>query len=153
MKIKKRLWLIVVVFVALAPLLMADTGPKPGMDFALEYEISPAPQIAAVTLLECQQADCSDAAPLEELGPQGIWCDSNTECRSMAYGYNGEYFQLVLEFDDGTSLNSNIFVKTYFNSRYAVTVQADTLLVEEVGGSGDPGDFFSQPGCSFQPSR
>lgn len=153
MKTKKGLLLVVVMLVALAPLLMADIGPKPGMDFTLEYQVSPAPQITAVTLMECAQADCSDAAPLEELGPQGIWCDSNTECRSTAYGYNGEYFQLVLEFDDGTSLTSNIFGKTYFDSRYAVTVQADALLVEEVGGSGNPDDILTQPGCSFHPFR
>ena len=140
----KRFSLLVLVLLVLAPLTMADTGPKPGMQFTLDYEISPVPEIDYAELLECDLADCSDAVPLEEMGPQGVWCDDAEFCKSMAYGYNGEYFQLVLHFADGETLTSNVFAKEYFNTYYDVTVQADGLLVEQVGGSGQG------PGCSLQ---
>jgi hypothetical protein len=134
MAAKKHYLLISIVLLTIAPLLMADMGPKPAMDFEIIYKISPVPEITAVTLLECDESDCSDAAPLEELGPQGIRCTSNTSCDSMAYGY-ADYFRLVLEFSDGTSRTSNIFTKRNFNARYEVTVGPDDLFVDQTGGS------------------
>ena len=139
---KTRLLFLTLLMLAFAPLLMADTGPKPAMDFELEYVLSPAPEITTATLLECQQKDCSDGVPLEELGPQGIHCPSNTECYSMAYGYNGEYFQLVLEFSDGVTRTSNVFTKHRFNASYRVTVTDNALEVEKAGGSGNPLAYF-----------
>jgi len=139
---KTRLLLLTLLLLAFAPLLMADTGPKPAMDFELEYEISPAPEIIAVTLLECQQEDCSDGLPLEEFGPQRIHCPSSTDCYSMAYGYHGEYFQLVLEFSDGVTRTSNVFTKHRFNASYKVTVGEDALEVKRAGGSGNPLLYF-----------
>ena len=138
MRNKTRLLLLTLLLLAFAPLLMADAGPKPAMDFELEYEISPAPEIRAVTLLECQQEDCSDGTALEELGSQGIHCPSSTDCHSMAYGYDGKYFQLVLEFSDGVTRTSNVFTKHRFNASYKVSVTEDTLEVKKAGGSGNP---------------
>jgi hypothetical protein len=61
----------------------ADHGPKPTLDFAFTQEF-PGPQVNIVsgTLLECQQADCSDAHPLPEMGPQRFSCEV-TSCRAI----------------------------------------------------------------------
>lgn len=142
MSTRRRFLFLSLILIAITPLLMADMGPKPSMDFALDYEISPTPNIEAVRLLVCEQSDCSDAVPLEEMGPQGIRCDTNTECYAMAYGFPGEYFKLVLEFDDGTIRTSNIFTHHKFAARYKVTVTADALEVKKNGGSGNPFDWI-----------
>ena len=142
MKIKKHNLLIVVIVLALTPLLMADMGPKPSMDFELEYDISPIPNIVSSILMECDEPDCSDGEPLEDMGPQGLYCYTNDECTSVAYGYNGEYFQMVLEYDDGVTRTSNVFTHHKFAARYKVTVLQDALEVEKNGGSGNPYDMI-----------
>lgn len=131
---KKHLLFLSLVLIALSPLLKADMGPKPTMTFEIIYEVSPEPEILSVTLLQCDDPDCSDAAPLEEMGPQGIRCTTNTECDALAYGF-ADYSRLVLEFDNDTSYTSNVFEMSHFNSRYEVTVTEDGMAVDEVGGS------------------
>lgn len=153
-----RFYSLIFVLLILSPLMLADTGPKPEMEFSILYEISPAPEIDYAELLMCEQSDCSDAVLLEEAGPQGIWCSDNSECLSRAYGYQGEYFQLVLYFTDEIVLTSNVFTKDHFYSFYDVTVSANDLQVEQVGGRGPTilPDFEqgtsnqSGPGCSLQ---
>ena len=48
---KTRLLVLTLLLLVFAPLLMADVGPKPGMDFELKYELSSAPEITAITLI------------------------------------------------------------------------------------------------------
>jgi hypothetical protein len=79
-------------------------------------------------LYECDWSDCRDAAPLEDLGPQGLYCEP-TSCRALGYGF-APYHILEIEFSDGTTRRSNIFETEGFESRYTVTVQPDDLLVE-----------------------
>jgi hypothetical protein len=79
-------------------------------------------------LFECNESDCSDAAPLEELGPQGLYCEPES-CRAIGYGF-APYHILEIEFSDGISRRSNIFETDGFNSFYTVNVRADDLLVE-----------------------
>ncbi|HKJ26664.1 MAG TPA: hypothetical protein VJ965_03415 [Anaerolineales bacterium] len=148
---RNRLLLLSLVLLILSPFLMADMGPKPGMDFELFYDISPVPTITEVILMECSQPDCAGAVPLEELGPQGIRCPTNTTCDSMAYGYSGDHFQLLLSFDDGSTRTSNTFEKKHFNSEYEVRILDDLLVVEEVGGSGNPANmvFYGILGVAF----
>ena len=112
-----------------AYIVLADTGPKPSMEFAFNQE--PTGEQATIVsgiLYECDQPDCSDAAALEELGPQGLYCEVES-CRALAYGF-APYHQLEIEFSDGVTRESNIFETAGFDSKYKVTVRPDDLLVE-----------------------
>ncbi len=113
---------------------LADIGPKPTMEF--EFDLPNGVTIASGIQYECDQADCSDAAPLEELGPQRLFCDAE-RCSAIAYGF-APYHRLEIQFSDGKTLQSNVFETIDFNSNYFVTVNADGLLVEEVSGSPAP---------------
>jgi hypothetical protein len=79
-------------------------------------------------LYECNQPDCVDAAPLEELGPQGLYCEA-TSCRAFGYGF-APYHILEIEFSDGVTRRSNIFETAGFASKYTVTIQPDDLSVK-----------------------
>ena len=108
---------------------LADTGPKPTMDFSFKQELSGDQlMIVSGTLFECDQSDCSDAAPLKELGPQRFTCDV-TSCSALAYGFS-DYHKLKVQFSDGKTRQSNIFKTAGFESHYTVTIRADDLLVE-----------------------
>ena len=62
-----------------AHVVLADTGPKPTMDFEFKQELTGEPvTITSGILYECEQPDCSDASPLEELGPQRFTCEANS---------------------------------------------------------------------------
>ncbi len=108
---------------------LADTGPKPTMEFTLHYDATATPgTITSATLYECKQENCSDAAPLAELGPQRLTCDVQS-CHALAYGF-APYHKLRIQFSDGKSRESNIFATAGFNAKYRVTVRSDDLLVE-----------------------
>ena len=107
----------------------AEAGPKPGMDFSFSFD-GDASDITGGELLECNQADCMDAAPLPQLGPQGFTCTVNS-CSSIAYGY-ADYHKLRITFADGRTLESNIFQKKAFSANYTVKVNKDTLEVKEI---------------------
>jgi hypothetical protein len=117
----------------------ADTGPKPTMDFAFTQAV-PGPQLTITdgTLFECEQADCSDAQALQQLGPQHFGCAANT-CDSTSYGYN-PYHRIEIHFSDGKTRRSNIFQTAGFNAKYNVTIRPDDLLVEAA-----PSLDFSSP--------
>ena len=108
---------------------LADTGPKPQMHFQFKYESTEDhPTIVSGVMYECQQADCSDAAPLEQVGPQGFFCDSEG-CRATAYGF-APYHKIVVEFSDEETRESNVFQTSGFESAYTVTVRQNDLLVD-----------------------
>ncbi|MGZ9235183.1 MAG: hypothetical protein ACXW4E_06630 [Anaerolineales bacterium] len=108
---------------------LADTGPKPSMDFQFRQEVAGEPlTITSGIFFECDQPDCSDAAPLEEGGPQGFRCEPD-HCNAVAYGF-APYHQIEIEFSDGQTRQSNIFEIAGFDSRYTVTIRPDDLLVE-----------------------
>jgi hypothetical protein len=129
---KLKLLLLSLIWVASllpAQIALADTGPKPTMDFQFKYESAEEhPTIVSGILYECQQADCSDAAPLQQLGPQGFRCDTGG-CSATAYGF-APYHKLEIEFSDEQIRQSNIFQTAGFDSKYMVTVRPDDLLVE-----------------------
>jgi len=107
----------------------ADTGPKPTMEFTFKQELSG--ETASITsgiLYECEQPNCSDAAPLQQLGPQGFSCDG-LSCSARAYGFS-QYHKLEIQFSDGKTRQSNVFKTAGFDSKYTVTIQSDDLLVE-----------------------
>lgn len=108
----------------------ADHGPKPSLDFTFTQEFPGTPvNITAGTLFECQQADCSDASPLQESGPQGFSCQI-ASCHAHGYGFS-EYHRLEITFSDGKTRQSNIFKTSGFNAKYNVTIREADLLVEE----------------------
>ena len=107
---------------------LADTGPKPTMEFDFNHEPDVELQIISGVLYECDQPDCSDAAPLEQLGPQGLYCDT-VGCLATAYGF-APYHILEVEFSDEVTRRSNIFETAGFDSRYTVIVRPDDLLVK-----------------------
>jgi hypothetical protein len=113
-----------------AHIVLADTGPKPTMEFEFKQNLPEGERHTIVSgiLYECDQSDCSDAAPLKELGPQGFYCDAQS-CRAIAYGF-APYHRIEIEFSDEITRQSNIFETAGFDSRYTVTVQPDDLLVE-----------------------
>ena len=112
-----------------AQIVLADTGPKPTMDFQFKLESNGEQvTITSGTLYECKQSDCSDAAPLQQLGPQGFRCDAKS-CSATAYGFS-DYHKLEIQFSDGKTRQSNIFQTAGFDSKYTVTVRPDDLLVE-----------------------
>lgn len=108
---------------------LADTGPKPSMDFEFKPELAgELVTIHSGILYECDQPDCSDASPLEEVGPQGLYCQAN-RCSATAYGF-APYHRLEIQFSDGQIRRSNVFETAGFDSQYTVTVRPDDLLVE-----------------------
>jgi hypothetical protein len=111
---------------------LADTGPKPTMEF--EFKQAGELTIVSGILYECNQPDCVDAAPLEELGPQRLYCEA-TSCRAIGYGF-APYHILEIEFSDGVTRRSNIFETAGFASKYTVTIQPDDLLVKAQFGLG-----------------
>lgn len=129
-KLTKLLLLFLLLAFLPARAVFADTGPKPSMDFQFRQEMTGAPPLTITSgiLFECNQPDCSDALPLEELGPQRFACEVNS-CRALAYGF-APYHQIELEFSDGRTRQSNIFETAGFESKYMVTIRPDDLLVE-----------------------
>jgi hypothetical protein len=108
---------------------LADTGPKPSMDFQFTQEMAGEPlTIMSGILYECDQPDCNDAAPIEEVGPQGFRCEE-AHCSAVAYGF-APYHQIEIKFSDGQTRQSNIFETAGFDSRYTVTIRPNDLFVE-----------------------
>jgi hypothetical protein len=120
-----------------AQIVLADTGPKPTMDFQFKQELNGEQvTITSGTLYECKHPDCSDAESLQQLGPQGFRCDTES-CSATAYGFS-DYHKLEIQFSDGKTRQSNIFQTVGFDSKYTVTVRPDDLLVE---AQLSPGNF------------
>ena len=119
-------------------LVLADTGPKPTMEFTFKQE--PTGEQLIITsgiLYECEQSNCSDALPLQELGPQRFTCNA-LNCSALAYGFS-PYHKIEIQFSDGKTRQSNIFETAGFDSKYTVTVRTDDLLVES---QFNPGNMF-----------
>ena len=134
---KKWLLLLISLLVFLpAGVALADTGPKPTMDFQFQQEMTEEPPLTITSgiLFECDQPDCSDAAPLEEAGPQRFACEI-ISCRATAYGF-APYHRIELEFSDGKTRRSNVFETAGFDSKYTVTIRPDDLFVEARFGLG-----------------
>ncbi|HEX9332148.1 MAG TPA: hypothetical protein VF896_09685 [Anaerolineales bacterium] len=126
-----KLFLLLLSLLALLPahVVLADTGPKPTMEFTFKQELAGSPvTITSGILYECEQSDCSDATPLQEAGPQRFTCEANS-CRATAYGFS-PYHKIEIQFSDGKMRQSNVFKTAAFDSQYTVTVRTDDLLVE-----------------------
>lgn len=139
-KTRTSLFLFIIIQLLLPThIVFADIGPKPSMEFGFQFASDVAESlIESGILYECDQPDCSDAAPLEELGPQALYCEVES-CRAIAYGF-APYHRLEIQFSDGVTRQSNIFETIDFDSVYLVTVNVDHLSVEEVSGSPRPPD-------------
>jgi hypothetical protein len=133
MKPKKLLLLFFLVASLSVKDAMADTGPKPTMEFTFDQSQLAAPvTIVSGILYECQEADCNDAQPLIEGGPQGFRCTAES-CDALAYGF-APYHRIEIEFSDGKTRQSNIFETAGFDSKYNVAVNPNDLLVEAQTG-------------------
>jgi hypothetical protein len=127
--IKRFILLLIIQLLLPVHVALADTGPKPTMEFVLNQEVTEeSVTIISGILYECDQPDCGDAAPIEEVGPQGLYCERQS-CRAIGYGF-APYHRLEIEFSDGITRQSNIFETAGFDSKYTVTVRPDDLLVE-----------------------
>lgn len=131
-----RKYLIPAIFILLLPVVLspiagtpvsADIGPKPWMDFPIDWGSSEPQTITSVILYTCSDPDCPDTRPLEELGPQGISCESSQMCSSLAYSYD-DYFILELTLDSGATLASST-VEFAGSGTYPVTVNNTELIV------------------------
>ncbi len=120
----------------------ADAGPKPEMEFKFVTEN---PQqtffIQEAVIYECQQADCSDAQPIDEIGPQRLYCQDD-RCTIYFYGLE-PYYQLEVISEDGKVRTSQAFAPTGFHSYYLVTVRENDLVVK----SRFAFDLLSAPIC------
>lgn len=114
----------------------ADIGPKPTMTFYFEYETDESLTIVEGILVQCEDPECLEGHPLENLGPQHFSCNP-IDCSSMAYEYAGDNL-LVITFSDGVTRMSNQFGKQHFDAVYTVTVYEDALVVVETGGKINP---------------
>lgn len=127
-----KLFILLLLIQVLLPvhIALADTGPKPTMEFEFNQELTGEPvTIKSGILYECDQPDCSDAMPMEDVGPQGLYCEPQS-CRAIGYGFS-QYHRLEIEFSDGITRQSNIFETAGFDSKYTVIIRPDDLLVEE----------------------
>jgi len=99
------------------------------MEFTFKQELTgESVTISSGTLYECDQSDCSDASPLQELGPQRFTCDASS-CSATAYGF-AAYHKIEIQFSDEKTRASNIFQTAGFDSTYTVTIRPEDLLVE-----------------------
>jgi hypothetical protein len=130
LKLIKLLLLLLSLVVFPVQIVLADTGPKPSMDFQFKQEMTGEPPVTITSgiLYECDQSDCSDAAAIEEVGPQGFRCETNS-CSAVAYGF-APYHRIEIEFSDGKTRQSNVFETAGFDSKYMVTIRPEDLLVE-----------------------
>lgn len=108
--------------------ILADIGPKPSMEFNLIYETTETVTLIDGQQLQCEDESCSQPRPLEQLGPQGFYCEQDS-CSSLAYGY-APYQKLVLNFSDGTR-ESNVFEAGSYHARFDVRVTDTGLVIEE----------------------
>ena len=128
---RKQVFILSFLLLTLLPLytVSADVGPKPSMDFTFKQVTSASPlTITTGILFECEQSDCQDAKPLQEVGPQSFSC-TETGCSALAYGFS-TYHRLEIQFSDGKTRQSNVFKTAQFQSSYHVTIRPDDLLVE-----------------------
>ncbi len=132
-RLRLPLALLVSLLAALLPLgaALADVGPKPTIAFYFQPAAPGDPlTITSGVLLQCQTADCQDAAPLPgPLGPQHFSCEA-LACDGLSYGFS-DYGQLEITFSDGSVRKSNVFAIKHFNSVYDVTINPGSLLVKE----------------------
>lgn len=138
MNAKKVYLLIGVVFVmGLLPQgnVSADMGPKPTMDFEFVQEVpGSALTMVSWSLINCENNDCTttgEIAPFED----GFRCADNHCGAGVHYGIQYEYFRMEISFSDGVTRKSNVFTRNYFDAKYRVVIQNDSLFVEELKGS------------------
>ncbi len=110
----------------------ADMGPKPEMNFRIEY--LGGRLLSPKAVYQLCFTDASAEIPSDTLhennqrGPEGFRCEGPNECRSLAYSYD-PYHRLMFVFENDT-LISNVFTKSAFRSRYSVTVYDDRVIVK-----------------------
>jgi hypothetical protein len=105
------------------------------MEFELVQDV-PGSTLTMVSwsMLNCQNSECSSPGEIVQMG-DAFRCSIN-ECRAgIHYGIQHDYFQMDITFSDGVARKSNVFTRRFFDARYRVIIQSDSLLVRELKGS------------------
>ncbi len=126
----KKLFLLTLFFCLFSPL-WADVSPKPEMEFSFIYQTDETPRIDPLhsEQIQCTDNQCLESKPLGVYGLQKLYC-SPEGCFSIAYAYDN-YQKLIISFEDGTTLQSNVFpTPGTLRSRFNVYVNDDGLQVE-----------------------
>lgn len=139
----KRIYLLIIIVLMVGFLpqgdVFADMGPKPTMEFEFRLEDIGPDEVLSIKLLECGLSSvCETEYLFEEKFPSDVRqyfgsCDLQ-ECSFSYYDFD-EYHRLAVQMSNGVVLKSNVFKNSYFNSRYKVMIQPDSLYVEELRGS------------------
>jgi hypothetical protein len=133
----------------------ADAGPKPSMEFQIEYAIDPPPELVSGLMMVCADQKCANHRPFgsgysgNSGTPDPTWLTHPPEqyyyerisCTGQsctAYNTYDDYYRLDFTFSDGKTRVSNVFGKVNFYASYRVTVRENDLLVEELPGFGMP---------------
>lgn len=122
---KRVLLTLSVLLVLLPSTTRADIGPKPTIDF-LFTNIPQGVTITDGQFLQCADARCLTASPLDTLGPQHFSC-APTGCSSLAYGYS-DFGKLVITFSDKTRTSAVFAIGAALSSVFDVRVNADDTL-------------------------
>lgn len=107
----------------------ADIGPKPSAYF--EWPSHKGVSLGSVQLLQCKDAACREAAPLQQIGPQRFSC-CEAGCFAMAYGF-ADTSQLSAEID-GKEVKSAPFSITKPDGFFVVSSTKGRLEVHAVRG-------------------
>lgn len=135
----QRLTIAILIFVAVCiAVARADLGPKPEATFVITADN--AAHVVQGVLLMCEVDDCSDERPLENIGPQRVYC-RELECMALAYGF-APYLRLQLTLSDGRTVTSHVFTKAAFDANFVATVAGDELIVKEKPA--DPSGIFNR---------
>lgn len=139
-------------FIIILPLVYADMGPKPTMNFHFIYDTGINTKIIDGLHFACNSPDCSDAKLFcggEDCEQQWNetthayyafdckeWDDKNRlmlmtdKCMTMSLGFP-EYSKLIVTFED-KKRESNIFRYDEYNPVYNVYVHENDLTVEKI---------------------
>jgi hypothetical protein len=138
----KKVYLLIgiVIVIGLLPqtTAFADMGPKPSFQFQFVQDTVGSDLILETwNLISCPDSECKDSNGILEISGDDFTCEDNT-CRAVLnpLQYQGNsYFQIEATFSDNKLRRSNIFEKSYFDTKFKVTILDDALLVDELEGN------------------
>lgn len=110
-------------------------GPKPTMEFEFVQDMSGSTlTMVSWSLINCEDSECSTTAEIIPV-EYGFNCANHQRDVGVSYGIQHKYFQMEIAFSDGVTRKSNAFARRFFDARYRVAIQNNSLLVKELKGS------------------
>ncbi|MBC7426365.1 MAG: hypothetical protein H7321_07500 [Bacteroidia bacterium] len=119
---------ILIFLLSVTSILKADMGPKPSMNFKIDYDTSVYGTLIEGYQLQSESSDFKTFDTLKTAGPQHFMA-IGTVILSRAYDYS-PYNKIVLKFEKGW-YSSNVFTKGSFNANYNITFENSKLKVSE----------------------